>query len=281
MLPREEWLQDAQALPVGRSERVYHGAEHRQNMLVKNKPEGWSCWCFSCQDGGFVPKEHVRLQEPDEPDVPTDVRTGVCTELYVPSDTVALDDFVNAGTYESRRLVKFLNDKGVSSTILREWNPRVYHDRVVFSFPECIIGRDFTGVLSAKWKVYNGSSKLSYVHLQAKTTDDTREGTQESTVVLTEDILSAIKVRWYTTLPCIALRGTLVRTDTLALILRNYTRVLIFLDGDTAGRVGSKKASKLLDTVNIPHVIINTPDGLDPKDLKPNELRRLCTHLKT
>ena len=94
MIPREEWLQDAQALPVGRSERVYHGAEHRQNMLIKNKPDGWSCWCFSCQDGGFVPKEHVRLQEPD---VSTDVRTGVCTELYVPSDTVALDDFVNAG----------------------------------------------------------------------------------------------------------------------------------------------------------------------------------------
>ena len=99
--------------------------------------------------------------------------------------------------------------------------------------------------------------------------------------MLTEDILSAIKVRWYTTLPCIALRGTAVRTDTLALILRKYTRVLIFLDGDTAGRVGSTKASKLLDTVNIPHVIINTPDGLDPKDLKPNELRRLCTHLMT
>ena len=36
MIPREEWLQDAQALPVGRSERVYHGAEHRQNMLVTN-----------------------------------------------------------------------------------------------------------------------------------------------------------------------------------------------------------------------------------------------------
>ena len=93
------------------------------------------------------------------------------------------------------------------------------------------------------------------MHFQAKTTDDTREGTQESTVVLTEDILSAIKVRWYTTLPCIALRGTAVRTDTLAvrtdtlavrtdtiaLILRNYTRVLIFLDGDTAGQVGSTK----------------------------------------
>ena len=151
----------------------------------------------------------------------------------------------------------------------------------VFSFPECIIGRDFAGKTSVKCKVYNGSSKLSYVHLQAKTTDDTREGTQESTVVLTEDILSAIKVRWYTTLPCIALRGTAVRTDTLALILLDYTRVLIFLDGDTAGRVGSTKASKLLDTVNIPHVIINTPDGLDPKDLKPNELRRLCTHMKT
>ena len=92
------------------------------------------------------------------------------TELYVTSDTVALDDFVNAGTYESRKLVKFLNDKGVSSTLLREWNPRVYHDRVVFSFPECIIGRDFTGVLPAKWKVYNGSSKLSSVVLACKCT---------------------------------------------------------------------------------------------------------------
>ena len=133
-------------------------------------------------------------------------------------------------------------------------------------------------ITRSREKVYNWSSELSYVHFQAKTTDDTREGTQEPTVVLTEvlteDILSAIKVRWYTTLPCIALRGTALRTDTLALIVLNYTRVLVFLDGDTAGRVGSTKASKLLDTVNIPHVIINTPDGLDPKDLKPKELRR-------
>ena len=48
-------------------------------------------------------------------------------------------------------------------------------------------------------------------------------------------------------------------------------------DGDTAGRVGSTKASKLLDTVSTLHIIINTPDGLGPKDLKSNELRRLCT----
>ena len=36
------------------------------------------------------------------------------------------DDFVNSGTSESRKLIKFLNDKGVSSTVLREWNPRYY-----------------------------------------------------------------------------------------------------------------------------------------------------------
>ena len=38
MISMEEWLHDAQALTVGRLERVYHGAEHRQNMLVKNNP---------------------------------------------------------------------------------------------------------------------------------------------------------------------------------------------------------------------------------------------------
>lgn len=27
-------------------------------------------------------------------------------------------------------------------------------------------------------------------------------------------------------------------------------------------------------------LLINTPDGLDPKDLKPNKLRRLCTLMK-
>ena len=139
---------------------------------------------------------------------------------------------------------------------------RVYHDRVVFSFPECIIGRDFAGKTLVKWKVYNGSSELSYVHFQAKTTDDTRECTQEQAVVLTEDILSAIKVRWYTTLPCIALRGTAVRTDTLALILRDYTRVIIFLDGDTAGQVGSTKASKLFDTVSTPTLLLTHLMGL-------------------
>ena len=82
-------------------------------------------------------------------------------------------------------------------------------------------------ITRSREKVYNWSSELSYVHFQAKTTDDTREGTQEPTVVLTEvlteDILSAIKVRWYTTLPCIALRGTALRTDTLALIVLDCT----------------------------------------------------------
>ena len=56
MLDRSEWLAEAQSLMVGASKRVYHGAETRPNLVLRNEPEGWSAYCFSCKQHGYVPK---------------------------------------------------------------------------------------------------------------------------------------------------------------------------------------------------------------------------------
>ena len=64
MLHPDEWLREAKRLPIGRAARVYHGAEHRPNLVVKNLPDRYTCYCHRCHEGGVVLKEFVKVEQP-------------------------------------------------------------------------------------------------------------------------------------------------------------------------------------------------------------------------
>ena len=71
MLHKEEWLKDAQALPIGRCNRIYHGAEHRPNLVVWNLEDRWSAYCHACKEGAVVKKDFVKIKRSSEDPVHT------------------------------------------------------------------------------------------------------------------------------------------------------------------------------------------------------------------
>lgn len=88
------------------------------------------------------------------------------------------------------------------------------------------------------------------------------------TVVITEDILSAIKVGRLCG-ACSTL-GTVLHDSIIAEHLLDK-RVLVWYDGDEAGRKGSAKAMKALAMMGVTCVEIQTED--DPKEYNLNEMR--------
>lgn len=91
-----------------------------------------------------------------------------------------------------------------------------------------------------------------------------------STVVLVEDILSAIKVgRQY---PAVALLGTNCDVGTKNWLIKNYKRFIIFLDDDNKiVRRNQRVLKNTFDTMGEAHII--TGVGRDPKYLSNSELR--------
>jgi hypothetical protein len=101
-----------------------------------------------------------------------------------------------------------------------------------------------------------------------------------TTVVLTEDYLSAMKVRWavhaQTDVQVHALLGTELRTRHLSDLLDSgCQRVVTFLDGDSAGRVGVTLVHRRARGMGLQVGNISTPEGCDPKDLHKDRLIEL------
>lgn len=94
-----------------------------------------------------------------------------------------------------------------------------------------------------------------------------------STVVLTEDILSAIKVARH--LPSIALLGTIINIRVLEYVANNYNNAIIFMDDDNL-----QVRKKQLDIKNrlepfINKVTIIHSNGVDPKEMSDVKLKEV------
>lgn len=251
----------AQALPVGRSQRVRHGAESNSAMVVRNKPEGWSCYCHRCKAGGFVPKEFVQyapeaVQEDWVQKLPSDLRE------------LTLRDWEKLGPALAR--------KGLDPVMLRrvslQWSDSA--ERLVIGMPSGkgygYIGRSFQSHVSPKVVCYStGAGYPAYLNLP-----EPRTG---GVVVITEDALSAIKVDWATRseVSVFTSLGTrMAQALVLQVLSLQPTEVVVFYDGDKAGYKGADDSLKRLRGLGIPCRSESVPDK-DPKDLTAAEIRRL------
>ncbi|HCH9332995.1 TPA: hypothetical protein NNU83_004630, partial [Salmonella enterica] len=55
---------------------------------------------------------------------------------------------------------------------------------------------------------------------------------------------------------------------------------VLALDGDIAGQTAERLISNRLSLFGVPYLRVNIPDGYDPKDLKPNEIKQLFSELQ-
>ena len=247
MLHPDEWLREAKKLAIGRSARVYHGAEHRPNLVVRNLPDRYTCYCHRCHDGGVVMKEYVKVQ----PVVQRD------STLELPNDAVPLNP--DAPNAHLSKVVGLLHSKGLSFPVVAKYNPRFSPsaNRLLLDVPGQTIGRSL-GTSTAKWVRYN--AQCSYVAPRGVKVHGGR-------FFLCEDAFSALKAAFY--LPDgwypIAMLGTELNKDLLHLVLSSDLVVLAF-DNDDAGVAGSIKAARKLRLLGTAFKYAWCSVGCDPKN---------------
>ena len=252
MLPPNEWLADAKRLAINGIARVYHGAERRPNMVVRNLPDKYTVYCHHCHEGGVVKKEMVKLSAPT-PDVKRNSRDPgllLPINLDVPVPNVPYKD-----------IIKFLHEKHMSLDIITPLDPYWSNQdqRIVFRTPDQTIGRDLWGKSKAKWYSYTRQA----LYCRASPSELT-----DKVVVLTEDFFSAIKGQHYAPdhVVCVAMLGTTLHND-LAVALTTSKSVIVSLDNDAAGIKGAAEVRQKLELLGVPNQVYLPHElGLDPKD---------------
>lgn len=257
-----EWLSKAKAVPVGQKRRVDHGCGATTSMDVWNNTDSWSAYCHRCHISGRVLKEFLAVV-PDEI-----LERKFCDER----DLVSLQKLAVDHPEWYRRTVVLLQSKGMSTALLEAvgvphglWYNKVDH-RLVLRFQDVDIGRDCTGRNGAKWLNYYRANRKTYVYLQGKNVQDTR-------LVLTEDVFSAMKVQYSTGLNTMSLLGTNFDSTKVQQCLGHD--VIVCTDGDQAGYDCFQTVRQRLEPLGVQVSKKFPPKGLDPKDLNYNELRGL------
>lgn len=251
MLPPDEWLQDAQRLPVGQHDRVYHGAETRRNLIIWNQPDRWSCYCHACNEGGVIFKEHASLVAPQEAPV---VLLKPPTVLESP---------------EIPAVYRHLQAKGVSLQVLKKYNPRFspIDQRLVLTDGSAVLGRDLTGRAPAKWCNYNHERVFKTCSHHGRL------------LVLTEDVYSATKIHHYSSEAAMALMGTRLHKGCLR-ILSECSAVLGWFDPDAAGAKATQAVRNGCRAVGIPFVQTTGLRAVDPKMHTPYEIQEVLNRIK-
>ena len=254
MLCSSEWLSQAKKLPIGQTTRVFHGAERRPNLVVRNTETSWSAYCHSCHDGGTVRKEHVKVLPKATP---------IKRKAGDPGFLRSINLDVSDPNIPFSDIIMFLHSKNMTLQYIQHLNPRwsAQDKRIVLETKEQMLGRDITNLSHSKWYKYSGV--VPYV----KAKDIPTEG---KTVVLTEDLFSACKGQYYTSdnVVFIALVGTRI-SDSLLVELTKVKRVVMLLDGDDAGDEGSQVITRTLRLIGVPYEVVRVPQDLDPKDMLP------------
>lgn len=256
-----EFLEQAKKVPVGQKRRVYHGAEPTRAMDVFNNDDSWSCYCHRCHEAGYVRKQYVE----EVTEVQPQFRKYLST-----SDCISLSELYKLDKHKYNRLVLLLHDKGMSSVTIESLKPmyNTKDDRLVFKFKGIHIGRDCTGLSPMKWFKYHLDNPSGYVYLQGKNSFCNKEP-----VILTEDLFSAQKIRYYTGCSTMPLFGTSLKDDALVHLSDKFP--VLCLDGDLGGWKATADITNKLNLYSIAHSILKVPDDNDPKDLKPSELIQL------
>lgn len=253
MIRKEDWLLKAKSLCIGSSTRVFHGREHRPNLVIGNDIDKWWCYCQACKHGGVQQKEHVMLGTSPE---------TKRSDLTLPRDLVrcgiGLDPVLDHGVGQ------FLASKGMDYSMLPDLWYSCTRKRILIQTAEGWLGRDITGNALEKWLTYNKQQFLW-------------KGRNSNTTVVVEDTFSFYKVLWAVEqVNVMCALGTACKNSMLVQLLDTRQSTVIFLfDGDPAGHHGADAGAHRVRGFGIQGFSQCAPGGKDPKDLQAHELQTL------
>lgn len=258
------WLTKAQALKEGVKRRDTHDCGGGRTLLVEHKETGWAAWCHRCNDNGFVPHPAESLAEKLERmtrvrEVETQVRSSLSLPLPKVLDPKEWPIYARVWMYAGGFSNPAIEGHGIY------YHPRT--DRVVMPVYEAgrlvyWVARGFDADLP---KYINSPlAKLKAVPMYG----------DGPCIILTEDLLSAMRVGEVTTAWCIL--GTSLHDGLINRILKDPRPVGIWLDGDKAGEHGSYKAAAKLRLLGREVFTVHTPK--DPKLYSKDEIYEIITN---
>ncbi len=269
-LDREDYLEQAKQLERGRDKRIGHYCGDGDVLKIAHTKDGYSAYCFRCGDSGFT--GHVRqtlsqfdfLQQKE-------VEDEICKTMELPSDfttDIPQDHAIwlykaGIGILENKAL-GFGYSKRLGRVVLPVYQDGelVYLQARATRFPEQqpkylnIAGADKGGILYKRYP--DGSDSLL-----------------TSTVVITEDILSAARIGEVNI--SYSLLGTKL-SDGQANQIGKYANAIWWLDGDNAGITGARKGQRKLQFLVESQRIIRTPK--DPKCYSKRIIRKILNREK-
>lgn len=257
MLPADEWLAQAEELPLGRRRRVNHICGGGRTLVVEHKPEGYSAWCFRCSEKGWhshpQPSLHERIKRlTDERAADTSAEASAAPPKptsFNPSDWpltarvwlykagFSNDAIQRHGFYYAAQLDRVVLPVIRGGRVVY-WQARGFHpDRAKYLNPPI-----------DKPLVFYGGGQL----------------------VLCEDILSAARLG--EVVRGCAILGTSLSDAGVSEVLRSAHGgpVALWFDPDAAGRKATRKVAHQLALVGVPTRRISSP--LDPKLYPRNTL---------
>lgn len=272
MLDPAEWLVKAQSLPLGGKSSIAHGCGTGRKLLIEHKEAGWAAWCYRCSEPGFVPKPKPSLAERiAKLSQQREVERRIMSNMAPPMPAVfSVDDWPDVAKVW---LYKAGLDKDWIENIGFYWNPKL--ERVVMpvlSDLGSLVFWQARGFDPKRPKYLSpelGPGMFKPVYKAVPLRPD--PGRRADTLVITEDILSAVRASevaqgW-------SILGTSLTPFSEAEIVKfGASRVLVWLDPDEAGVNGRRKIVPRLRALGIDAKAVRA--DLDPKCYPIDEIRR-------
>lgn len=261
-LRRESWIHHAETLPIGGRGRFPHDCGPGEVLLCNRSAKGWNAYCFRCDDSDFKPvppmnlHDRLALQEQEraaevalerDPTPPMPCNTDIASwpleaRVWLYKAALTNEDIERLGFYyhePTKRVVIPVLDNGE----LVYWQARrIFGDK--------------------------GAKYINPVVPRGSVVPRFGSG---NTIVLTEDILSAMRVGEAT--EAWSLMGVKLCPEVLQRIMADGRQVLVWLDPDGAGFDGAAKVARTLSLAGVRHAVVKSPK--DPKNHSRAEVRHI------
>lgn len=263
MLNPATWLPAAQALPEGGRKRVDHDCGSGRTMIVDHKEGGWSAYCWRCSDKGFQPHPQPSLAErieritrikAAEQGAAADTRPPMPANFEPSSWPLAARVWLYKAGLSNEQIIA--NGFYYCEPLSRIVMPVVLAGIVVF------------------WQARGfDPGRPKYINPATERPPLSARYGMGAPLVLTEDILSAIRVGEVTT--AYSLLGTSMSDAVLRMAKADHLPVRVWLDPDRAGSRGRRKIVPALRAFGIDAKAIVT--DRDPKFYSKEEIRELVS----
>lgn len=255
-----DWLSIAKTIRQGARIRTVcsEGCGTDKSQIISHSAHGFSRHCFRCGTSAFKPHGTRSI---------ADIERHKKERALLEATSLALpDDFtLHVPAHAAVWYYKY----GISAALAREYGigytPDL--DRIVLQV------REDSKLTALQLRAVQPGVKPKYINPGGASVASALfyAGDKQSSVVVVEDIISAIKVGRVHFAASIL--GTNLTDQRLAKLARDCTRVILWLDNDKAGDFGYQKASRKLELIGLNYRRVRTEK--DPKAYSLDDIRSI------